>query len=191
MTLPRPARERSTSEVLFGAVGNLIAVDRVLHDPSRLAILSLLRPTGAAGYLELLRATGLSKGNLSNHLTKLEGAGVIEVRKRFVGRRPVTTIVLTDDGASELEAYWEEMERLMSASRPRACLEAFGGGGPSVARQLMEEAAEREELHAALVRDPDVKAGNPLMRLWRKVQATGHGEEDRRRVDGAGGAEGD
>lgn len=146
-------------------VAEALSLNCLCHEPTRLAILCLLRPTGAADYSVLQEHTGLSKGNLSGHLARLEEAGVVEVRKRFIGKRPTTTACLTLAGAERLEAYWESMTKLGWDSRPLHGPESFLGGNISGAYRLAAEGRRREELHARLVRDPEVQVGNPVTRF--------------------------
>lgn len=98
----------------------IMGLDRMVHEPSRLAILTILRRTAGADYLFIMRLTGLSKGNLSNHLTKLEEAGLVSIGKHFEGKKPVTTVRPTEKGKETIEAYWTEMERIATESRRRA-----------------------------------------------------------------------
>jgi DNA-binding transcriptional ArsR family regulator len=93
-------------------------IDRVVHEPARLAILSVLGGCGAADFLFLENATGLSRGNLSVQLTKLEEAGLIKVRKEIVKKKTRTTASLTDKGARDISAYWEAMDKLRGGRRP-------------------------------------------------------------------------
>lgn len=65
----------------------LASVDRLVHEPARLAILTALAACASADFLFLQQLTGLSKGNLSSHLAKLEQAGLVGVSKQFVGNR--------------------------------------------------------------------------------------------------------
>jgi DNA-binding MarR family transcriptional regulator len=58
----------------------------------------------------LLGATGLTKGNLSSHLGKLEAAGLIQVSKGFKDKTPWTRIMLTREGRARIQAHWEELE---------------------------------------------------------------------------------
>jgi len=90
----------------------LAGLDRLVHEPARLAILTSLGACSSADFLFLQRLTGLSKGNLSSHLAKLEEAGLVVVTKRFVGRKPTTTVALADAGRSAVERHWQELERL-------------------------------------------------------------------------------
>ena len=87
-------------------------IDRVIHEPARLAILSVLGGCSAADFLFLENATGLSRGNLSVQLTKLEEAGLIKVRKEIVGKKTRTTASLTAKGTRDISAYWKAMEKL-------------------------------------------------------------------------------
>jgi len=96
----------------------LANLDRRVHDPARLAILTALSACERADFLFLQRITGLSKGNLSSHLSKLEEAGLVEIEKRFVAKKTQTLIRLSDAGRRSIESYWQEMEELReSASR--------------------------------------------------------------------------
>ena len=90
----------------------LANLDRTVHDPARLAILTALSACERADFLFLLRITGLTKGNLSSHLSKLEQAGLVEIEKRFVGKKTQTLARLTDAGREGLTSYWQEMETL-------------------------------------------------------------------------------
>jgi DNA-binding transcriptional ArsR family regulator len=98
----------------------LANLDRRVHDPARLAILTALSACERADFLFLLRITGLTKGNLSSHLSKLEEAGLVEIEKRFVEKKTQTLVRLSDDGRRTIESYWKEMEELReSAARWR------------------------------------------------------------------------
>lgn len=85
---------------------------RLIHEPSRLAILTLLREHGRVGYLDISECTGLSKGNLSNHLAKLEKAGLTAVEKHFEGKKPVTSARLTEEGEESVRSYWASMNSI-------------------------------------------------------------------------------
>jgi DNA-binding MarR family transcriptional regulator len=92
-------------------------LDRLVHDSSRLAILTALAACDSADFLFLMSLTGLTKGNLSSHLTKLETGGLISVTKRFIGKKPNTFISLTDAGRSAIDKHWGELERLRREAR--------------------------------------------------------------------------
>lgn len=90
----------------------LAGLDRLIHEPSRLAIMTVLQACQVADFLFLQRVTGLTKGNLSSHLSKLESGGLVEINKRFVGKLPNTMITLTPVGQDAVEAHWRQLERL-------------------------------------------------------------------------------
>ena len=89
-----------------------LVLDRLIHEPGRLAILTVLAPVRDADFVFLLRATGLTKGNLSSHLARLEAAGLVAIEKRFVRRRPNTSVALTPLGRERIARHWEQLERL-------------------------------------------------------------------------------
>ncbi|MGQ9675891.1 MAG: winged helix-turn-helix domain-containing protein [Chloroflexota bacterium] len=92
---------------------NLGDVDRVIHEPGRLMIVAILSAVEIADFLYLLRETGLTKGNLSAHLSRLEQAGYVEIEKGFRGKIPQTTCRLTDKGRAAFDDYRERMKRLV------------------------------------------------------------------------------
>ena len=92
-------------------------LDRLIHEPGRLAILTVLSSVADADFVFLQRTTGLTKGNLSSHLTKLEDAGLVTVEKRFVRKKPNTNVALTKDGAERVARHWDQLERLRSLSQ--------------------------------------------------------------------------
>ena len=94
--------------------GEELALDRLIHEPGRLAILTVLSSVKAADFVFLQRATGLTKGNLSSHLTKLEDAGLVEIEKRFVRKKPNTNVALTPEGKTRLADHWNRLERMRS-----------------------------------------------------------------------------
>jgi DNA-binding MarR family transcriptional regulator len=93
-----------------------LVLDRLVHEPGRLAILTVLSSVKAADFVFLQRATGLTKGNLSSHLTKLESAGLVEVEKRFVRKKPNTNVTLTALGKKRITRHWDQLERLKRLS---------------------------------------------------------------------------
>jgi len=95
----------------------LAAVDRLVHEPSRLAILSALLACAEADFQYLLAVTGLTKGNLSSHLSKLEAGGLVAVEKGFAGKIPWTRARLTEQGRARVEAHWRDLERLRARAR--------------------------------------------------------------------------
>ncbi len=87
-------------------------IDRIVHEPVRLRALTLLSGVEAAEFSFLLKVLGLTNGNLSVHMRKLEDAGYVTVTKEFAGRVPRTTYAITKPGREALRAYWEAMEHL-------------------------------------------------------------------------------
>jgi DNA-binding transcriptional ArsR family regulator len=92
------------------ALRNLIDVDRTIHEPARLMIVAILSAVVEADFLYLLQASGLTKGNLSSHLKRLEDAGYVQIEKTFVGKSPRTICRLTEPGLSALADYRSQMK---------------------------------------------------------------------------------
>jgi DNA-binding transcriptional ArsR family regulator len=97
--------------------GELI-LDRLIHEPGRLAILTVLSSVSDADFVFLQRTTGLTKGNLSSHLSKLEGGGLVEIVKSFVRKKPNTNVALTRVGRERIARHWEQLERLRKLAEP-------------------------------------------------------------------------
>ncbi len=89
-------------------------LDRVIHEPARLLIVALLRNIERADFVFLLNETGLTKGNLSSHLAKLEEAGYVQIEKTYRGKVPLTLIGLTDAGRAAFDGYREQMNGLLT-----------------------------------------------------------------------------
>ena len=90
-------------------------IDRVIHEPVRLRILAILTGVDLADFKFLVTTLGLSKGNLSSHMDKLEQAGYVEVRKGFNGKVPHTDYSITEPGRKALAAYWNTLDRIRGA----------------------------------------------------------------------------
>ena len=95
-----------------GGPAPLANIDRLIHEPARLIIMAYLYVVAAADFLFLVRQTGMTLGNLSSHMSKLEAANYIEVEKRFVGKKPHTMLRLTPQGRAAFEAYRNSMEQV-------------------------------------------------------------------------------
>ncbi len=93
----------------FSTIANL---DRLIHDPTRLAILTALSACKEADFLFLQRLIGLTKGNLSGHLSKLEQAELVNINKSFVGKRPITYISLTPKGQQAIDDHWQQLNSI-------------------------------------------------------------------------------
>ena len=88
-------------------------LDRVIHEPARLRIVALLSGAKEADFLFLQRETGLTKGNLSRHLVKLEDAGYVQIEKTFRGKIPLTLARLSAQGRSAFQSYRKSMNGLL------------------------------------------------------------------------------
>ncbi len=95
------------------ALRNLIDVDRTIHEPARLMIVAILSAVAEADFLYLLKASGLTKGNLSSHLSRLEDAGYVQIEKTYVGKSPRTICRLTKPGQSALADYRRQMKAVI------------------------------------------------------------------------------
>ena len=92
----------------------LTKVDRVIHEPVRLMIMLLLRAVSEADFLYIQRECGLTQGNLSSHLSRLEEAGYVLIEKTAKGNYPLTLCSLTSQGRTALAAYAQTMRAAMS-----------------------------------------------------------------------------
>ena len=89
-----------------------LILDRLIHEPGRLAILTVLSSVRDADFVFLQRTTGLTKGNLSSHLSRLEDAGLVAIEKRFVRKKPNTNVALTAVGKQRIAQHWAQLDRL-------------------------------------------------------------------------------
>jgi len=94
-------------------------IDKIAHEPGRLMILLHLYIVEKADFIYLMKQTGLSKGNLSSHLSKLEEAGYIEVKKEFIEKIPHTFLSLTDKGRTAFADYKETILTLLKSNNSR------------------------------------------------------------------------
>lgn len=90
-------------------------IDRLIHEPARLVLVSSLYVVDEADFVYLANRTGFTAGNISSHMTKLETAGYVEVTKTFVGKRPRTTYKLTEIGRDAFTQYRASLEGLLNA----------------------------------------------------------------------------
>jgi DNA-binding MarR family transcriptional regulator len=88
-------------------------IDRLIHEPSRYTLMAYLYVVEVADFLFLIRQTGMTWGNLSAHLTKLEAAGYVVIEKEFLGKKPHTIVRLTDQGRNAFEEYRGNMKRVL------------------------------------------------------------------------------
>lgn len=95
----------------------LAGLDRLIHEPARLAILTALASCDTADYLFLQRLTGLTGGNLSSHLSKLEAGGLVQLDKRFVEKKPNTQVQITEEGKRAIVQHWKQLDELHESSK--------------------------------------------------------------------------
>ena len=86
--------------------------NRLVHEPARLAILTVLSSCASADFVFLQNTTGLSKGNLSVQLTNLEQAGLVIIDKQIIDKKTRTTVRLSNHGAAEVDEYWKTMDEI-------------------------------------------------------------------------------
>jgi DNA-binding MarR family transcriptional regulator len=94
----------------FTAISEL---DKLIHEPARMSIMSVLYVLDSADFTFLMNQTGLTWGNLSAHLTKLETAGYVEIIKSFKGKRPNTNLKLSSSGRDAFKKYMDQMKNIV------------------------------------------------------------------------------
>lgn len=95
------------------AIQKLPEIDKNIHEPARLMIVAILSAVEEADFLYLLESTGLTKGNLSSHLARLEKVGYVRIEKTFVGKITRTLCQLTGEGREALDAYKKQMKAVL------------------------------------------------------------------------------
>ena len=88
-------------------------LDRVIHEPGRLMIAALLFAVDQADFLYLLHETGMNKGTLSSHISRLEEAEYVKVEKSFRGKVPQTVLRLTPAGRKAFEEYRRSLKQVL------------------------------------------------------------------------------
>ncbi len=89
-------------------------LNRVIHEPARLLIVTILSTVEQADFLFLLHETGLTKGNLSSHLSRLEKSGYVAVEKTYKGKLPMTLCSLTEEGLQAFQLYRKQLDDLLA-----------------------------------------------------------------------------
>ena len=89
-------------------------LDRLIHEPARLLIVTILASVASADFLFLQRETGLTKGNLSAHLSRLEEAEYVKIEKTFKGKLPLTVCTLTPAGKKAVMQYRQQLQDFMN-----------------------------------------------------------------------------
>lgn len=93
-------------------------LERLFHEPNRMAILSTLcAATGPMSFNDLKSASGLTDGNLSRHLKALQEAGIVRVKKTFVGVKPRTTVALTEKGLKRFDEYLVALSEVLKRAQ--------------------------------------------------------------------------
>lgn len=88
-------------------------IDRIIHEPARFMIMACLYVVESADFLFLMRQTELTRGNLSSHLSKLESAGYVQIKKEFVDKISRTLLSLTKKGRKSFRAYRQRMKQVL------------------------------------------------------------------------------
>lgn len=92
----------------------VVDIDRVIHEPARFLIMAYLYVVDSADFLFLMNQTGLTRGNLSSHLSKLETAGYVDIQKEFVNKMPRTILRLTAQGRVAFDDYRKQMRQVLN-----------------------------------------------------------------------------
>jgi DNA-binding MarR family transcriptional regulator len=95
----------------------IASLDRVMHEPARLSVAACLYVVEDADFVFLQSQTGMTGGNLSSHIKRLESSGYVSIRKEFSGSRPRTVLMLTKQGREAFESYVGTMGQLLSVIR--------------------------------------------------------------------------
>jgi DNA-binding MarR family transcriptional regulator len=93
--------------------GGIQGVDRLIHEPSRLAIMAQLYVVKSADFLFLQNQTGMTPGNLSAHISKLQAAQYVEVTKEFIDKKPHTALALTKKGREAFKQYLKKVKQFV------------------------------------------------------------------------------
>jgi DNA-binding MarR family transcriptional regulator len=94
----------------FASLGD---IDRLVHEPARLMVMALLYVVESADFTFLMSQTGLTWGNLSSHLSRLEEAGYVQIEKGFQGKKPHTMLHLTEEGRAAFREYRRSMKQVL------------------------------------------------------------------------------
>ena len=88
-------------------------IDKIIHEPARMLIMSYLFVLESADFIFLRAQTGLTWGNLSSHMTKLEKAKYVSIEKKFIRKKPHTIASLTEEGKAAFKKYRKEMKQIL------------------------------------------------------------------------------
>jgi DNA-binding MarR family transcriptional regulator len=98
-----------------GAFQCIAEIDRIIHEPARLMIVAYLYVIESADFLFLMRQTGLTFGNLSSHISRLESAGYVSIEKGYVEKKPRTKLRLSKEGRAAFSDYLAAMRKMMDS----------------------------------------------------------------------------
>ena len=87
-------------------------IDKIIHEPARLRIMMILSGIDEADFTFLVSTLEMTRGNLSSHVDRLEGAGYLKISKSFNGKIPHTSYRLTKMGKRALSKYWKALEEI-------------------------------------------------------------------------------
>ena len=90
----------------------LADIDRTIHSPARLMVMTYLYAVESADYIFLQNLTGLTWGNISSHLSKLEEEGYVAIEKEIIGKKPHSMVHLTEDGRQAFRDYKQSMQQV-------------------------------------------------------------------------------
>ena len=108
-----PGKPEMTDHPADPQLHPLADIDQVIHAPARLMVLTYLYVVESADYVFLMRLTGLTWGNLATHLARLEEAGYIVIKKAFKGKKPHSTVSLTEQGRAAFRKYKHSMQQVL------------------------------------------------------------------------------
>lgn len=92
-------------------------LDKAFENRIRLGIMAILSASDEADFNALKRQLGVSDGNLASHVRALEELGFIETRKQFIGRKPNTSYLITEQGRSAFEAHVNALAALLNLEK--------------------------------------------------------------------------
>jgi len=99
---------------IFEVLSLTADIDKTVHEPARLLILSMLYVVDSADFVFLHTQSGLTRGNFSTHISKLEEEKYIIVLKEFVDKKPITTYSISEAGRTALKSYRELMKNILA-----------------------------------------------------------------------------
>lgn len=94
----------------------IIEIDKLIHEPARLMIISLLYVVESADFLWIKRQTDLTDGNLSSHLSKLESVGYVTIEKSIKNKKTRTSIKLSSGGRKAFEEYRKKLTQILEST---------------------------------------------------------------------------